>query len=237
MSLGVVEAVTKPIIFVGGGKGGVGKSTVTMGVLDYLRTAEQAAVLIETDTSAPDVWKTYHEHLVARCVDLETEKGWLELVDVFGEHPDSYVVINTKAANQAGMRKFGGLLAEAIRQQNRKLLVLWVIDRKRDGLELLRDFLDTQPANDRMTVHVLRNLIWGEEASFDMYNGSQVRGAIEGSGGKSANFPDVAERVAEEINRKRMPIHIAAKELSFGCRVELIRWRTALAEALAEIVT
>ena len=51
--------MTNPIFLVGGGKGGVGKSMLSMALLDYLRGAENAPLLIETDTSAPDVWKAY----------------------------------------------------------------------------------------------------------------------------------------------------------------------------------
>ena len=55
-----------------------------------------------------------------------------------------------------------------------------------------------------------------------MYNGSQLRKDIEGRGGRTLNFPDVADRVAEAINRERMPIHKAGEELPFGSRhVEL----------------
>lgn len=232
-----MEATPKPIILVGGGKGGVGKSMVTMALLDYLRATERVAMFVETDTSAPDVWKTYHNHLEGKCVDLDTQGGWIDLLDIAGEKPDCNIVINTRAANQVALRKFGGLLTEAIRQQQRQLLVLWVIDRKRDGLELLRDFLDSQPADELVTVHVVRNLHWGEEASFDTYNTSQIRKAVEERRGKSLNFPGVADRVAEDINKGRLPIHQALQELSFGSRIELARWQAASRGMFAEIVT
>ena len=45
------------IFLVGGGKCGVGKSMLSMALLDYLRTSERQPFLVETDTSAPDVWK------------------------------------------------------------------------------------------------------------------------------------------------------------------------------------
>jgi len=44
----------KPIYWVGGSKGGVGKSLVTMATLD---TSGETLLLIECDTSNPDVWK------------------------------------------------------------------------------------------------------------------------------------------------------------------------------------
>ncbi len=228
--------MTNPIFLVGGGKGGVGKSMLSMALLDYLRAAENAPLLIETDTSAPDVWKAYKNDVENHCIDLEQKDGWLELLDVLDRNADTATVINTKAANQVGLRKFGGMLTEALRQQKRKLVALWVIDRKRDGLELLSGFVETLAQDERVEVHVVRNLYWGDEAKFDIYNGSQLRKEIEGRGGRTLNFPDVADRVTEAINRERMPIHKAREELPFGSRVELCRWQGEYRHMFAEVI-
>ena len=228
--------MTKPIFLVGGGKGGVGKSMVSMALLDYLRGTEDAVFLVETDTSAPDVWKAYKDAVDHQCVDLEQKDGWLEMLDVFGQHADTNIVINTKAANQAGLRRFGGMLTEALKEQKRQLVVFWVIDRKRDGLELLGSFLGTLAKDERVQVHVVRNLYWGEEGKFDMYNASDLRKEVERLGGRTLSFPDVADRVAEAINKDRLPIHVAVVELSFGSRIELARWRAEYGQMFAEIV-
>jgi hypothetical protein len=228
--------MSHPIFLVGGGKGGVGKSMLSMALLDYLRGQEDAPLLIETDTSAPDVWKAYKGDVESQCIDLEQRDGWLELLDVLDRNADTSIVINTKAANQVGLRRFGGMLVEALRQQKRKLVALWVIDRKRDGLELLGGFLDTLGKDESVEVHVVRNLYWGDEAKFDMFNGSELRKEIERRGGRTLNFPDVADRVAEAINRERMPIHKARQELPFGSRVEVCRWQGEYGRMLAEVV-
>lgn len=224
------------IFLVGGGKGGVGKSMVSMALLDHLRAEESAPLLIETDTSAPDVWKAYKDEVESQCIDLEQRDGWLELLDVLDRNADTPIVINSKAANQVGLRKFGGMLVEAVRQQKRKLVTLWVIDRKRDGLELLGGFLETFAKDERVEVHVVRNLYWGDETKFAMYNGSELRKEIERGGGRTLNFPDVADRVAESINRDRMPIHKARQELPFGSRVEVCRWQGEYRQMFAEVV-
>jgi hypothetical protein len=228
--------MTNPIFLVGGGKGGVGKSMLSMALIDYLLGTENAPLLIETDTSAPDVWKTYKADVESQCIDLDQRDGWLELLDVLDQNAGAATVINTKAANQVGLRKFGGMLVEALRQQKRKLVVLWAIDRKRDGLELLGGFLDTLAKDDRVELHVVRNLYWGDEGKFDMYNGSELRKEIEQRGGRTLSFPDVADRVSEAINRQRMPIHKAREELPFGSRVELVRWQGEYRQMFAEVV-
>jgi hypothetical protein len=72
---------SEPIVLVGGGKGGVGKSMVSMALLDHLTGMGEEVLLVETDTSAPDVWKAYRNEVPSQCVDLEQKDGWLELLD------------------------------------------------------------------------------------------------------------------------------------------------------------
>jgi hypothetical protein len=228
--------MSNPVFLVGGGKGGVGKSMLSMALLDHLRDSGDAPLLVETDTSAPDVWKAYKGDVESQCVDLEQRDGWLELLDLVDRNADTTTVINTKAANQVGLRKFGGMLTEGLRQQRRKLIAFWVIDRKRDGLELLGDFIRTLAKDECVDVHVVRNLYWGDEAKFEMYNGSDLRKEIEQRGGRTLNFPDVADRVAEAINRERMPIHKAKEELPFGSRIELCRWQGEYRRMLSEVL-
>ena len=53
--------MAKKIYLIGGSKGGVGKSIVSMATIDYLQEQGESILLIESDTSNPDVWKGYHE--------------------------------------------------------------------------------------------------------------------------------------------------------------------------------
>src|SRR3954463_12507787 len=55
------KSAAEPVIYVGGGKGGVGKSLMATAVVDFLLADEKKVHLIETDTSAPDVFKTYKD--------------------------------------------------------------------------------------------------------------------------------------------------------------------------------
>lgn len=48
-------------------------------------------------------------------------------------------------------------------------------------------------------VHVVRNGHFGEEKKFELYNSSKVRTAVEERGGQSVTFPDMADRVSDDI--------------------------------------
>jgi len=221
------------IFLIGGGKGGVGKSLFSMTVVDYLDGTEAKPFLVETDTSVPDVYKTYKDSVGGELVNLDEREGWIELVNLIEGRPESTIVINTGARNQTGISAFGKMLGKALPQLKRKLVVFWLIDRKRESLELLADFTKALPQAE---MHVVRNMYLGSESKFELYNGSKMKAGIEQAGGRSLNLPELADRVTDAMNRGRLTIAKASSELSLGDRVELERWRDECREMLAEVI-
>ena len=225
--------MSKAIFLIGGGKGGVGKSLFSMTVVDYLEATGCGPFLVETDTSVPDVYKTYKDSVGGELVNLDEREGWIDLVNLIERRPESTIVINTGARNQTGISNFGKTLGKALPQLKRKLIVFWLIDRKRESLELFADFTEALPEAE---MHVVRNMYLGPEKKFELYNGSKMRAAIEKSGGKSLNFPELADRVTDAMNKGRLTIAKASSELSLGDRMELERWREECKAMLAEAI-
>ena len=123
-------------------------------------------------------------------MNLDEREGWIELVNLVESRADSTIVINTGARNQTGVSNFGRTLSKALGELGRKLVVLWMIDRKRESLELLSDFMAAIPEAE---VHVVRNLYLGSEKKFELYNGSKMKSGIEGKG-KQVHQPAGARR-------------------------------------------
>jgi hypothetical protein len=221
------------IYWVGGSKGGVGKSMMTVATLDYVLERGDKALLVECDTSNPDVWKAYKDQVPAELIDLDEADGWIHLVNTCDSHRDTVVIVNTAARNNVAVRQYGQTLDSSLEELGTKLVALWVINRQRDSLELLREFTDAVPKAD---VHVVRNGYFGDERKFELYNGSKIRESIEGRGGKSVTFPDLADRVADDIYTKRLSLSAAAKTLPIGNRAELARWRGEVRKVLSEVV-
>ena len=113
-------------------------------------------------------------------------------------------------------------------------MALWMINRQRDSLELLREFMDAVPKAD---VHVVRNGYFGDEKKFELYNGSKIREDVESRGGKSITLPDLADRVADDIYVTRISLSAAAQSLPIGNRAELGRWRGEVRRVLAEVLS
>lgn len=225
--------MAKNIYLIGGSKGGVGKSLLTMATIDFLMERGESVLLVESDTSNPDVWKTYKDSVDAELLNLDEADGWIQLVNACEGKPDHVVVINTAARNNKGVSAYGETLSSTLAELQRKLVTLWVINRQRDSLELLKDFMQAIPNTE---VHVVRNGYFGEESKFELYNGSKLRTTVEERGGKSLTFPDLADRVSDDLYSKRMSIAAARQDMPIGNRAELTRWRNEVRKMLETVI-
>ena len=219
-----------PIYYIGGSKGGVGKSKFSFSLIDYLKERGQSVLLLETDNSNPDVFKAHQPHknesLICKSINLDMAEGWIELVNHCEAYPGHTAVINSAARSNTGMEKYGTTLKETLGELQRDLTTFWLINRQIDSVELLRSFLTVFPDTP---VHVCRNLHFGEADKFELYNESKTRKAIE-QNWRTLDFPELANRVADKLYSDRLPIWEALAGLPLGDRAELLRWRSRCGE-------
>jgi len=220
------------IYWIGGSKGGVGKSMMTMATLDCLLERGERVALIETDTSNHDVWDAYQELVPSGLFDLDRADGWIDFMNTCDSQRDRTVVVNTAARNNNAVREHGQTLNASLDELHAELVTLWMINRQRDGLELLEEFIEAVP---KAQVHVVRNGHFGDARQFELYNRSKLRERIEQRGGRSLLLPDLADRVADDIYSRRLAIDTAAKTLPIGNRAELARWRGIVRSLFAEL--
>ena len=214
----MTQKSSQPIIMIKGRKGGVGKSTVCMATLDILGPS---AVLIETDTSNPDVAKAYRETNLTHALNLDERAGWIDLVNLAAATKETLVI--NGAARSVEAPENATILREALKELDRDLIVLFVMSRTRDSLELLADHRDILPANVAQTWAVL-NGYFGTPDMFTRYMDSNQRKEIEAHTGTLV-FPDLAERVLDQLNHERLTIAEAADHMPIGNRMELQRWQ------------
>jgi hypothetical protein len=224
-----------PIYYIGGSTGGVGKSKLAFALTDYLRGREKSVLLLETDNANPDVFKAHQPHenesLVCKLVNLDVAEGWIELVNYCDAYPGHVAVVNSAARSNTGMEKYGTTLKETLTELQRDLTAFWIINRQLDSVELLRSFLAVFP--DAL-VHVCRNLHFGEADTFEVYNGSKTRKGIEEKG-RTLDFPELANRVADKLYSGRLPIWAAMAGLPLGDRAELRRWQLCCAKMFGRV--
>lgn len=230
-----MEERNAPILYVGGSKGGVGKSKLSFALVDYLLERGRKVLLLETDTSNPDVHKAHKaledENLICGEIDLDGVDGWVEMINQADQLPGHHLVVNSAARSGMGVRKHGGTLREALGELGRELIVFWLINRQRDSLEELRLFHQSFP---EAIIHVCRNLYFGGPDKFTRYNESRVRASVE-NGGRTLDFPELGDRVADRMYSDRLSIRSALAAMPIGDRAELRRWRAACAAMFDEV--
>ena len=155
--------------------------------------------MIETDDANPDVFKAHSERVQCAALSLDEADGWIEMVNSLDKTRGVPVVVNTAARNSTGVARYGQTLKSTLGELGRTMVTLWVINRQRDSLELLADYLDAMPAGADHQVHVVRNGYFGSAEKFQLYNGSQLKQRIEEGGGLTLDFPDLADRVADQM--------------------------------------
>lgn len=210
----------KPIYIIGSNKGGVGKSLLTMALLDYFSQIEQNCFLVETESRLMDVHRAYH-HLPFAVLDLSSESGSSGLVDLGFGHPTEIIVVNTTAVSIEGIEKYSQNLITELAALDRPLITLWTIDRLTSSLELLSEYLKVMSGT---TVHVVINNYFGNENYFHAYQNSSVKTSIEVAG-KSLVLPVLNSDICDNFFNNNSTIEDAATGMLLGYRSVLNSWR------------
>ena len=214
------------LIMVGGGKGGVGKSTVTMALLDALRQDGYKSVYVETDDSNPDVFKAVNGAIQCEICTLDTESGYVRLGDVMESNTDATIIVNTAARATPGLLEHGGILCDVAKQTERRMVMVWPLNRQRDGLELLKQFID---ADQRYgATYALLNTYFGTVDKFARYQASKLKDRVTGT----VIFPELNDLVADRLIDQRLPLWANDGQFTLAQRSVLARYRAATHEAL-----
>ena len=215
------------VIFIGGGKGGVGKSLVTMATVDVLLTRGESVLLVESDDSNPDVYKALNGLVQSVVLNLDNEDGYLSLCSVIESNPKAYVVINTAARATKPIIKHGGIVSDTVKELKREMVMLWAMNRQRDSIELLRDFLDGM-GDEFTATHAVLNTYWGAPEKFMRYNNSKQKSRVT----STVTFPELNDMVSDKLNDNRLALSNAEAGMTIGERSVLSRFRKAANEAL-----
>jgi hypothetical protein len=188
---------------------------------------------VETDTSNPDVYKSYGESVPSQILNLDKVNGWIDLVNLCDEHSDKNIVINGAARSNDGVAKYGENLRGVLGDLNRSLVTFWVINLQRDSVELLKQYMEVMQGT---VIHVVRNGIFGDLDEFSLYNGSTVRKTIDKTG-QSLLLGELAERVSRVLYNDRQTIEQAVAQMPLGNRAELIRWQGDCKKMFDSVIT
>lgn len=122
--------IQNSVFYVGGSKGGVGKSLFSFALVDYLLNREANVLLVDTDTDNPDVYKAHSSlelpNLHCRMNSLDDADGWADLLDMVQKFPEYAVVINAAARTKTSTNSYGEIMKAALQDMARELCVFWM---------------------------------------------------------------------------------------------------------------
>ena len=231
--------VRDTIFYVGGGKGGVGKSMVSMTLVQFLidRYGDSKSIhLIETDESNPDVGRVYKGKIPVTNVILdEDEKGWILMSEHIETSTDTLFVINSAARSNMGMQRHGRNFT-AVLESGRVpygLVTLWPMNRQKDSVKLLEDFLGNVSFG---SVYPVRNCYFGEPGDFALYaKRLPESGVLKSRISATLNFPALADIIADDFYTGGKTIPETADSLGAFAGQSFLSWRNQVYSMYGEM--
>lgn len=230
----------KNLVYVGGSKGGTGKSLFCMALADYFRKTfpGDEILLIDTDSSNPDVGRLYRGMKGVSTDGLlldDEEKGWVAMIDTISETSAKHIIVNSMAAANLGVQAQGSLLDQNILDGRLqvKFNVFWVCNRNKDSTTLLRDFLGYIKS---AVVYPVLNLYFGKEDEFSFYHSSRdIHEMIAERGGRHLTFPNLNDLIADKLYTEEICLEKLPSHLKLGMRTSLERWLGIVKRTFDEI--
>ena len=225
------------LILVGGSKGGVGKSLVSVALIDWLLCDQRAAVVVvDSDDSNPDVHRVYETAAKApgypelTTLNLDAEAGWILLTECCELHRHADIVVNTGGRNITGLLAHAGPFLDAIATElPHRVVMLWVTNGQRDSVALLARYLNERGDDSPITAHVVCNCAEMPDRDFSLYLNSQTAQRVKDTGGRVMVVPTLAKAAADEIYNRRQEIRAIVRpdgQTTLGVRVAMARWRS-----------
>lgn len=223
--------MNRSIFFVGGSKGGVGKSLVSVALIDFLLGQGLRPHLIETDESNPDVAKAHAgAGIEITPLSLDTDGGWEDFLSIAMES-NNPIVVNSAARNGNGFNSFGPLL-NSVEDIVKRFVPIWVINTQKDSLELFKEFQSVIP--NCSAFYVVKNGQFGKEEDFVLYDKSKLKSGVK----ETLYMPKLLKTAADAIYIDRQSICgiLDAPGLKFGTRIFVEQWRNIFADEIRKVV-
>ncbi|MBK5275615.1 MAG: P-loop NTPase [Desulfuromonadales bacterium] len=214
------ECLGRPIIMVSGDKGGVGKSTVAVNLIEWLLGSEDRISLIDTDLTNPDVHAIYKKEPrinTVRPEDIDIDEtdagGWIQLAKFANSNPE-ILVINMKAGSKLSLDKYHDNVVGMFEAINRPLILVWVLNIQRQSVVLLLDALENLPKLH--SVIAVKNLKNGFENEFFLWDEKKkTNEALVNANITEILFPRVHASISIKVIDEKHRINDLLNDMSY----------------------
>ena len=243
------------VVYVGGSRGGAGKSLMAHTVIDHVVERKlKSPLIVDADAS------NYHTYLPHKAwvpapvqLDLDTEDSWLDVTALCGEpdHRDRIMVIDGPARDSDVLNRHVDFLQEMAVHLERPFTVLWAAVGRRNSAEALIRFLELVKRSPVSWCRVVlaRNEGKPGRQDFSVHDRSEVLQALlRDLDVPQFVVPTAAERIAGEIEDSRLTLRAfagdepvpdgaatAGRFLNQGHALAVKRWRRCMGAAFDEV--
>ncbi|MEM6452003.1 MAG: hypothetical protein AAF703_17025 [Cyanobacteria bacterium P01_D01_bin.105] len=228
------------IIWVSGGKGGVGKSTFARGILDVLLNAGVAVAAYDGDPDNAQLFRFYQEQgMGVKKLALDTQGAADGLLDAMEARKAQVFLIDVAAGGSKTLQDLEndiGLISEAA-AMGYGFTVVSVLSRIKDSVNLLKLTLGMTEglAVDLIAV---RNLYFGDDGQFALFDESMTKQRLIERGGRVVDMPILFANTYEILDRQNLPFSTAVSAptsvVPRAHRTRVYKWLQALDEALLD---
>jgi hypothetical protein len=203
--------------FIGGEKGGVGKSVVARILAQYFIDRQIPFLGFDTDMSHGSLRRFYSEY--AQPVAIDRYEGLDSIVEAAAEQPERRLIVDLAAQTHQFMAQWmdDSELLE-IREELGIAPTLWhVMDSGRDSADLLGTLLDR--FGDRLPLVVVLNEVRGNDFTILESSGALTR--AREAGAKTVALPRLADTTMQKIDAHNSSFWAASQRggkdgLAFG---------------------
>lgn len=225
------------IHFIGGEKGGVGKSTVARLLVQYCIDHKRNFTVLDADQSHGEMLRFYAEYSEPVVLDdAEDADRIFEVAEDRGQN----VIVDLPSQSQRQLKRWldeGGILELAMEQA--VTVIFWhVLDGGKDGIRLLEHALDEYGDHDNVHFVIVKNQ--GMSEDFSYFDQSEVSARARRSGARFLVLPMLNRKVMNRIDHMDLSFWAAVNRTSGDAlgRMERQRvrvWRDGWYEQLAQI--
>ena len=231
----------KTYIYVTGGKGGIGKSTIAQAITDY-KAETGRVLLVDTDPTNADSSASYKDgkdanvRAIREKIRSEDSSGQIDssgLINTLNlaESEDvETIIIDAPAGDSTLLANAGEIITSACKQAGIKSVFVWLVDSNdRTPVNALHASWDA--IKDADQILIVKN--FRKSNNFEFFDGSKAMEEIKAAKNvQIIELPKIASRIEEHLRIERMTLKEIATKTPLGNRVEGARLRAELHNTL-----
>ena len=208
-----ISGFFKLLIFIVADKGGTGKSTFTRAYVDILHARNIDYLAYDGDKRNSQLYRHYHNvgNGISK-LDFSIEGGADELIEAMDRCSAPVMVVDLPGGGVELLERLNSqmsFLADAA-DMGYAVTMVSVLSRIKDSVNALRLLMDLTGDSAR---HIaVKNLYWGDEQKFSLFDGSATKQRLLDAGGLVMNMPDLFDDTYSIIDEHSLSFRAAVDD-------------------------